>query len=46
MCHGLHVDMKRIVAAREVERLGFHQAAKQAAVSGGLLYTIGTDNKQ
>jgi len=46
MCHGLSIDMKQIVTARKVGQLGFHQAAKQAAVSGGLLYTTGTDNKQ
>jgi hypothetical protein len=46
MCHGLSLDMKRIVTAKDVERLGFHRAGRQAAVSGGFLYTTGTGNKQ
>jgi hypothetical protein len=39
-------DMKQIATAKKVERLGFHRAGRQAAVSGGFLYTTGTDNKQ
>jgi hypothetical protein len=46
MCRGLSIDMKQIVTAKEVGRLGFHRAARRAAVSGGFLYTTGTDNKQ
>jgi len=45
MCQGLSIDMKRIVTAKKVERLGFRHAAKRAAVSGGFLMS-GTDNKQ
>jgi hypothetical protein len=45
MCRGFSLDMKQIVTAKEVERLGFHHAAKQAAVSGGFLYTT-KSNKQ
>jgi hypothetical protein len=46
MCGGLSLDMRRIATAKEVGRLGFHRAGKQAAVSGGFLYTTGTGNKQ
>jgi hypothetical protein len=46
MCRGLSLDMKRIETAKKVERMGFHRAARQAAVGGGFLYTTGTDNKQ
>jgi hypothetical protein len=46
MCHGLSLDMKQIVTAKKVGRLGFHRAGKRAAVSGGFLYTTGTNNKQ
>jgi hypothetical protein len=46
MCRGFSIDMKQIATAKEVERLGFHRAGRQAAVSGGFLYTTGTGNKQ
>jgi hypothetical protein len=46
MCRGFSIDMKQIATAKKVERLGFTYAAKGAAVSGGLLYTTGTGNKQ
>ena len=46
MCRGFSIDMKHIVTAKEVGRLGFHCAARRAAVSGGFLYTTGTNNKQ
>jgi hypothetical protein len=46
MCRGLSIDMKQIVTAKEVERLGFRRAAKRAVASGGFLYTMGTNNKQ
>jgi len=39
MCHGFSLDMKQIVKAKEVTRMGFHRAARQAAVSGGFLWT-------
>jgi hypothetical protein len=45
MCRGFSIDMKQIVTAKKVERLGFRHASKQAAVSGGFLYA-GTGNKQ
>jgi hypothetical protein len=43
---GFSFDMRQIKNAKEVERLGFDRAGKQAAVSGGFLYTTGTTNKQ
>jgi hypothetical protein len=46
MCRGFSFDMRQIKNAKEVERLGFDRAGKQAAVSGGFLYTTGTTNKQ
>jgi hypothetical protein len=46
MCRGFSVDMNQIATAKKVERLGFCRASKQAAVSGGFLYTTGTGNKQ
>ena len=39
MCDTLHADMKKIGTARKVGQLGFHRAAKQAAVSGRFLWT-------
>ena len=46
MCRGLSSDMKQITTAKKVERLGFPRVGRQAAVSGGFLYTTGTGNKQ
>jgi hypothetical protein len=46
MRRGLSLDLKRMGTAKAVERLGFDRAARRAAVSGGLLYTMGTNNKQ
>jgi len=45
MCRGFSSDMKQIATAKKVERLGFRDASKRAAVSGSLLYTTET-NKQ
>jgi hypothetical protein len=39
MCRGFSSDMRQIVTAKQIERLGFHSyAARRSAVSGGLLY--------
>ena len=46
MCRGLSIDMKQIVTAKEVGRLGFRRAAKRVVASGRFLYTTGTNNKQ
>jgi hypothetical protein len=46
MGRGFSLDLGQMATAREVRRLGFHRAAKRAAVSGGFLYTTGTGNKQ
>lgn len=39
MCRGLSLDMRGIEKAKEIERLGFNRAAKQAAISDGFLWT-------
>jgi len=47
MSRGLSIDLKRVETAKKVEHMDFHRtAAKRAAVSGGFLYTTGTNNKQ
>jgi hypothetical protein len=46
ICSGFSYDLRQITTAKKVERLGFRRAGKQAAVSGGFLYTTGTSNKQ
>ena len=46
ICGGFSRDLKQISTAKKVEHLGFRRASKQAAVSGGFLYTAGTNNKQ
>jgi hypothetical protein len=38
MCRGFSIDMRQISTAKKVERMGFRQAGRQAAVSGGFLY--------
>jgi hypothetical protein len=45
MCRGFSIDMKQIATAKKVEQLGF-RVGRQAAVSGGFLYTTGMGNKQ
>ena len=44
--HGFTSDLQGVVTARALFRMGFREGAQRAAVSGGLLYTTGTDNKQ
>jgi hypothetical protein len=39
-------EMRGAATGRELQRMGFFEGAKQAAVSGGLLYTTGTNEKQ
>jgi hypothetical protein len=46
MGRGFSSDLRQMATAKEVRRLGFHHAARRAAVSGGFLYTTGTDNEQ
>jgi hypothetical protein len=46
ICGGFSLDLKQISTAKKVERLGFRRAGKQAAISGGFLYTTGSGNKQ
>src|SRR5262249_24128393 len=46
MGRGFSADLRQMATAKEVRRLGFHHAARGAAVSGGLLYTTGTGDKQ
>jgi hypothetical protein len=46
MRRGFSADLRQMATAKEVRRLGFHHAARGAAVSGGFLYTTRTSNKQ
>ena len=46
MGRGFSADLRQMATAKEVRLLGFHHAARGAAVSGGFLYTTGTGNKQ
>ena len=44
MCHGLHADMTKIIAAKKIEKFGFHCSAMRAR--GGFLCTTGTGTEQ
>jgi hypothetical protein len=46
IARGFSADLRNIVKVRALQRMGFYEGSKQAAVSGGFLYTDGTSDKQ
>jgi len=46
IAHGFSADLRRTKTARAIYRMGFREGMRRVSVSGGLLYTDGTKEKQ